>query len=335
MMTARYLNSRVLLVVFIFILMGILYGCPLPLDPPGLTPISPDATVQAASYPTLTPTRFLTGLPTTAAPSITLHYLTRYDLRDVHNDLREPSGLALVPGTNQLWTVSDDNRRLFAISTTGDYLEELSFPLDRKGLEGVALEPTLRYLFAVQEENNVILQIDLAAQEVFKQLRLKHMSGYDKVAPFFEGSDPNKGLEGIDWHTTRGTLFMLKEGEPGLLLELSADLATIHTVRHLTTQNGFVDDDVAEQALDFSGLFFDVVHDWFWIVSDRGQRLFLYDWEEDRVVQSLPLRYERNGKTHEIEKAEGVVYDAVAGRLYVVSDKEARLYVFAVAVSLP
>ncbi|CAD7855897.1 MAG: hypothetical protein [Olavius algarvensis Gamma 1 endosymbiont] len=45
-------------------------------------------------------------------------------------------------------------------------------------------------------------------------------------------------------------------------------------------------------------------------------------------MQSARLGYGNKGKYREIEKAEGVAIDPDTHRLYVVSDKEARLYVF-------
>ncbi|MGH7490955.1 MAG: hypothetical protein ACREOO_01025 [bacterium] len=56
--------------------------------------------------------------------------------------------------------------------------------------------------------------------------------------------------------------------------------------------------------------------------------MFLYDWQLNRVIESLPLSYGIDGKYREIEKAEGITIDQGSNRLFVVSDKEIRLYVF-------
>ena len=45
-------------------------------------------------------------------------------------------------------------------------------------------------------------------------------------------------------------------------------------------------------------------------------------------MQSCKLGYGHDGEYQEIEKAEGVAIDPEANRLNVVSDEEARLYVF-------
>jgi uncharacterized protein YjiK len=96
----------------------------------------------------------------------------------------------------------------------------------------------------------------------------------------------------------------------------------------LNEANGFVDDEVVGDELDFSGICYDRNLKYFWIVSDKGRRVFLHDGKRNRVIQSFPLAYRLNGKYREIKKAEGVAVDPGSNRLFVVSDKEARLYVF-------
>jgi uncharacterized protein YjiK len=51
------------------------------------------------------------------------------------------------------------------------------------------------------------------------------------------------------------------------------------------------------------------------------------------VAESFPLDYRLGGKSHEIVKAEGVTLDVNNNRLYLVSDKEARLYLFEIGES--
>ena len=50
--------------------------------------------------------------------------------------------------------------------------------------------------------------------------------------------------------------------------------------------------------------------------------MFVYDWSGDQVVASIAL--------DEIEKAEGVALDPGANRLYVVSESDVELYVYAI-----
>jgi uncharacterized protein YjiK len=259
-------------------------------------------------------------------PCLSLTYLDRTKINDDHLD--EPSGLALSHDKDSLWTVSDDTKRVFNLTLDGDLREAESFAIPVKGLEGITLDPTGAFLLVVQEGDNEIIKIRTSTEEVDDRKRLREMAGYDDVAEHFAGSGSNKGLEGICWNSGTGTLFVLKEGEPGLLLEVSSDLQTIRDHKLLGAENGFRDAETADDELDFSGICYDESRDRFWIVSDKGQRLFLYDWDEDRVVQSFPLGYGKGGKYREITKAEGVAVEPDAHRLYVVSDEEARLYIF-------
>ena len=92
--------------------------------------------------------------------------------------------------------------------------------------------------------------------------------------------------------------------------------------------NGFRDTEVSADEIDFSDLCYDQSRDCFWIISDEAKRLFLYDWKRNKVIQSAKLGYGKDGEYQEIEKAEGVAIDPDTNRLYVVSDEEARLYVY-------
>ena len=197
-----------------------------------------------------------------------LTYLDRFDIENKEKGLREPSGLALSQGGDSLWTISDDTKKIFKISLDGDLINNDSFAIH------------------------------------------------------------DKGLEGITWNSNTGTFFVMKEAKPGLLIELCPDLLSIRDHRLLNEANGFIDREVAADSIDFSDLCYDGSRDCFWIISDKARKLFMYDWNSNKVIQSCKLAYGKGGKYEQIEKAEGVVIDPDNHRLYVVSDEEARLYLF-------
>lgn len=259
---------------------------------------------------------------------LTLIYIDRFDIKDKSEGLSEPSGLVLSNLNDALWTVSDNENKIFHLTLQGELQKKRSFRTAEKGLEGITLDPTGEHLFMVQEDDNEILKVQLTSQDLVDRRRLFEMSGYEAVAAAFAQGGKNKGLEGITWNTSTDRLFVLKEGEPGLLVEVASDLNSIYLHRTLNHQNGFRDDDVVDADLDYSGLSYDVKRNAFWIVSDKGRRIFLYDWTSDRVLYSAALDYSQDGVRSEIEKAEGVVLDVERDRLYVVSDAEARLYVY-------
>lgn len=262
------------------------------------------------------------------AQNFSLTYLARFNIENQEEGLSEPSGLALSHRKNALWVISDDTKKIFKVGLDGDLKKNDSFEILDKDLEGIVLDPIGACLLTVKEDSNEIIKIQIDSQTVVDRQRLTSMAGYDAVAPYFANNGANKGLEGITWNDATGTIFVMKEGGPGLLIEVSPDLKVIRSHQLLNEENGFRDTEVGAEKLDFSDLCYDPHRDHFWIISDKAKRLFLYDWKANKVIQSAKLGYAINGTYREIEKAEGVAIHPGANRLYVVSDKEVRLYVF-------
>ena len=90
----------------------------------------------------------------------------------------------------------------------------------------------------------------------------------------------------------------------------------------------FIHPELKAEKLDFSGLSYDSSSDTLWIVSDKGRCLFQYDWAGDTVLQRLDLTISTGDKPKQIRKPEGVAFDHGRERMYVVSDRDADLYVF-------
>jgi uncharacterized protein YjiK len=260
--------------------------------------------------------------------SFSLTYLDHFKIENKAAGLNEPSGLALSHEKNALWTISDDTKKLFKLSLDGELEKDASFKIPDKGLEGIVLDPTGEFLLTVKEDDNELIKIKVDTQDVTDRKRLAGMAGYDEIAPYFVGRGANKGLEGITWNEETETIFVMKEGAPGLLVEISSDLQTIRSHQLLNYENGFHDTEVGADDLDFSDICYDQSRDRFWIISDKARRLFLYDWKENKVIQSSKLGYGKNATYREVKKAEGVAIDPDANHLYVVSDEKARLYVF-------
>lgn len=234
----------------------------------------------------------------------------------------EPSGLALSHDHNSLWTVSDNSKWVFRIDFDGQPLE--CFDIDVSGLEGIALNDTGSVLYAVSEPNNEIIRIDVKSRKTSQKM-LKEMNGWEIVEKEFRNSHKNnKGLEGITFRPgaadAKPVLFVLKEGEPRLLIEISEDPWTI--VAKTELEDGKWGN--AENA-DVSGVDYDPSRNAFWIVSDKERKLYLYDLDDDKVKDEFTLEYEDGQR---VDKAEGVALDPNTSRIYVVSDSKARLFAF-------
>lgn len=260
--------------------------------------------------------------------TFSLTYLDRFDIKDEDAGLTEPSGLTLGHDGDGLWTISDDTKRVFRLSLEGKLDRDRSFDVPEKGLEGITIDPGGRFLFTVREESNEIFKLDIAARKVAGRRKLKKMDGYEAISRFFEGDTKDKGLEGITWNSHSATLFVLKEGDPGLLIEVGADLEAVRDHANLDVRNGFVDDEVEPHKVDYSGICYDPSRAAFWIVSDKARRVYLYDRRANQVVQSAALGYGKKGAYKPVKKADGVAYDPDSKRLYIVSDKEVALYVY-------
>ncbi len=257
-----------------------------------------------------------------------LEYLDLYKIKDKNEGLIEPSGLALSHDGNALWTVSDNTEKVFKLSLDGKLQKSESFEITDRDLEGIALDASGKFLFVVKEAENEIIKINIAEQIEVDRKPLSEMSGYQVIAQYFQNSPPNKGLEGITWNIDTGSIFVLKEALPGLLIEVSADLTAIQNHILLAESNGFFDAKVSPNKLDFSGICYDQVRKQFWIVSDKGQKVFLFDHNQNRVIESFSLGYHQKSKHKKIKKAEGIALHPNSNHLFVVSDKEARLYQF-------
>jgi uncharacterized protein YjiK len=259
---------------------------------------------------------------------------------DINVQLTEASGLALSGARKSLWTVSDNKKDLvFKMTLKGkpkdsESFEVVNFPYHRPDLEGVCLSDDGQYIYLVQERELAIIKILVTPESINAALlppavELSTMKNYStKVQPYLS-EDKNSGLEGITFHSGTKDIFVLIEkveisGKKGpLLVQVNNDLDTIIETKFLNGDNGFVGVD-GDRKIDGSGIDFDrTSKNRFYIVSDEGQRLFLYDWETNTAIPEIDLNYPH---------AEGVAYDPAKNKLYIVTDggkkKNSKLYTY-------
>ena len=260
--------------------------------------------------------------------TLRLSLIQEHRVLDQAAGLNEPSGLTLNHDGTALYTVSDDTKAVFQLDLKGRLSIAESFFIGVDDLEGIAINADGSRLHAVQEETNAVITIDIASRRELSRCPLAAMANYASIARYFPDPPDNKGLEGITVNTRTGHLFVVKEGRPGLLIELDGEGNSILQARLLNDSNGFVHPTVGAEKLDFSGLSYDAERNTICITSDKGQCLFDYDWNQDRVLQRLDLVVEDDQQPKRIRKSEGVAIDSARQRLYVVSERDGRLYVF-------
>lgn len=246
-----------------------------------------------------------------------------FSIRNADEGLTEPSGLG-VAADGSFWTVSDNSRRLFHIDSQGSLIKK--HDIANKNLEGITVDAE-GHLWAVDENAAVILHYDSHTGEEISKHKLEDFDGFCAIEKWIEADD-NKGLEGIAIDPLRSEFLVLKESQPGLLIALSDQLDRIVSTELLDRDRGFTDDDLSSGKIDYSGICYDSRRDLFWIVSDEARRVYLFDRRRGRALSSFPLHLKN--EHDELEKAEGVALSRDGTRLYVVSDKEARFYIYRV-----
>lgn len=270
------------------------------------------------------------GQAAPAAGLAPLEFVERRTIADRESGLFEPSGLALTRDGSGFWTVSDDTARVFRLDAEGKVVPEASFGVDVNGLEGITVDPTGAYLLAVKEEPAEIVVISLEVGAVVGRQPLSEIAGYAEVRAAFEDGPSNKGLEGIAVDRGTGTVFVLKEQNPRLLIEIAPDLSAIRAVHRLTEAAGFRDAKTDDDDLDVSGIAHDPIRNAVWITSDTGRMICLYDLGQ-RTAECGPMRWDDDGRKRLVRNAEGVAVDPAGGHLYVVTDdgKSSSLFVYA------
>ncbi|OQX95458.1 hypothetical protein B6I21_05310 [candidate division KSB1 bacterium 4572_119] len=203
----------------------------------------------------------------------------------------EPSGLSLTIDGNSLWTVSDKTNKVYQISLSGEIIRELSY----KGndLEGVIQHPGDSTIWVVEEYEADIVQLDIDGNEL------------KRVSINVDGG--NSSLEGITINPLNNHFYLLKEKDPGVLIELDDKFEMVSYSRI-----GFAE--------DFSGIFFDAQNSFLWIISDQDKSVFQCD-STGTVIQEFPV---------EANKIEGIAVDVTNDLVYLVSDSYERLYVYSI-----
>lgn len=205
-------------------------------------------------------------------------------------NVSEPSDLTINETGTVLWTVSDrPGRSVYQLTTDGTVVKTLDFV--GEDLEGIVYDPSDQTLWVAEENRREVVHLDLDGNVLSR--KLLGLTG-----------ENNSGLEGISLDDS-GRMFLLNEKNPGLFIQLDS----AHSIAAM---------DTLSFAGDYSGMTYNPRSAAFWIVSDQSRALYLWSLRAG-VVKEYPLPF---------PNAEGVAVDEAAGRIYLVSDSENKLYVF-------
>jgi uncharacterized protein YjiK len=253
---------------------------------------------------------------------MSLRFVEARKIADRSHDFTEVSGLSLARDGG-FWAVSDNAARLFHLDEDGK-VRNKSSPDGEPGLEGVALDLAGGRILVVREDTSEILAI--AEDGTVTRHPILAMDGEDDLAAQFSASDANDGLEGIAVDPASGTVFVVKERSPRLLIVIEPDLARIRRVIPLTRAAGFASDQADDDRLDVSGLEWDGLRQGLWMTSDTGKAIYFLDLAT-ATARGWALVTDGKGKPHRVSNAEGVALGGDGRALFVVTDdgKESRL----------
>lgn len=260
------------------------------------------------------------------AEAVAVRFLGSRHIAVAAEGMTETSGLALAADGRHLWTVSDNVGRVFLMDMNGDLKPAHSVDVGLSGLEGVALDSKRNRLLSVREETMDIVAVSLGDGGV-QTFPLRAMEGFEAIAAPFSEGDPNDGLEGITLDPVTGMIFVLKEKAPRMLIGIAPDLTRIEATTVLGAELGFVSPDAPDADLDVAGLDYDPARKAFWIVSDTGEAVYLFD------PANLPARgWSLSHGKHRVRNPEGIALAESGTQLVIVTDDggESRLLTYAI-----
>ena len=212
-----------------------------------------------------------------------LNLIAEYEL-----GISQPSGLSLYED-GKLLSVSDQTGMAYVISTEGVLHE--SFSLTGNDLEGVYFSNADQVIYHVDESTGNLHATDTD---------ITLISSTPIIAP-----DGNQGLEGCTMNPITGTIYLLKERSPGILIQYDVSSGDLQSF-------------TLDFSEDYSGIAYKESTDELYIISDASKALSICS-----ITGTELARYNLC-----IDKAEGIALDEQQGLIYIVSDKTEVLYVF-------
>jgi len=210
-------------------------------------------------------------------------------ISNIRIGVKEPSGLCMGKDNESLWTVSDQNGKIVEISTSGEIIQTLAHR--GSDLEGISRNKNDGSLWIAEETLGEISHLDSVGNMLSRRT----------IAGVRDGG----GLEGIAYNSINNHILLIKEKDPGLLLEFDENFNKILQKRITFAQ-------------DFSAVDIDEKNSELWILSHQDSKLFRCTMSGEMVDYFIiPL-----------PQIEGVAYDFENNLLYIVDDSEEKLYTF-------
>ncbi|MGD8306816.1 MAG: SdiA-regulated domain-containing protein [Ignavibacteria bacterium] len=201
----------------------------------------------------------------------------------------EPSGIDITYDRSGFWTVSDENSTIYRLDNEGNVVQ--SIEVEGFDLEGITVIDEQKIAVVLERSREVVILDNNGNELQRKQLPLE--------------GELNSGLEGISYNSENKHFYVLNEKNPSLLLELNQGLEIISM-------------DTLDFSKDVSGIFYDEESKLFWIICDEDQFVAKVDLNSN-LIDSIKV---------DIFQPEGITFDEVGKRLYIVSDSWETIHVF-------
>ncbi len=189
----------------------------------------------------------------------------------------------------KLWTVSDRNSIVYKTNLKGEI--EFSFKIKGTDLEGITIFDDSLIAVALEISRTIVIT-DLNGNEI------------SRTTLEINGSK-NSGLEGITYNSSTGHFYLVNEKDPALLIETDKNLKEIRRKQ-------------IKKVRDLSGVSYSQKEDCLWLLSDEDRKIIKSSLDGD-FIEEFKIN---------VQQPEGIAVDDKNDLIYIVSDKEAKLYIY-------
>lgn len=207
----------------------------------------------------------------------------------VNVDIPEPSGLYFHQSLKSLYSVSDEDSSVYKITLDGKVRSK--FKVNGFDLEGITMIGD-SIIVTILERIRTVVFLDTLGNEI-KRFMVE------------QTGRPNEGLEGITYNSKTNTLFIVNEMNPKILVETDLKGKELNRF-HL------------DYAKDFSGLCFDEDNNHLWVISDENSAVFKCNLDGTPIAEYKV----------DVQQIEGITFNKEANKMYIVSDKLEKLYIY-------
>jgi len=248
----------------------------------------------AKAVKTEKPTNVATVAKTAATTTLTLQ--NTYTLT-----VLEPSDLAFDKVNNVLYTVSDNNGKVYKLSTTGTVLQTLAY--SGSDLEGVCMYKNNKILIGV-EGTRQLVEYDYVTNTQGTTHNMAYVN--------YSTADSNSRLEGVTYDSVHDVIYFTNEKDPGALIVANGSFGVT---------NEYV---LSAKDPDYSACHYVEESGFLWLASDKQSKIYKSN-TSGTAIETFAVK---NSSNATLNKLEGITIDYPNQILYAITDGDNKLYVY-------